>query len=66
MARFGNGRLALPPEHPGFAEYLYWFHFANGNLQPHLGRNMVLGRIEAAPPARRCRRPRRPASLRVF
>ena len=48
MARYGNGRLALPPGHPGFAEYLYWFHFANGNLQPHLGRNMVLGRIEAA------------------
>ncbi|MFO1243815.1 MAG: glutathione S-transferase [Ramlibacter sp.] len=48
IARHGGGRLALPPEHADFANYLYWFHFANGNLQPHLGRNMVLGRIEAA------------------
>ena len=48
LARYGHGRLAPPPEHPQFAEYLYWFHFANGNLQPHLGRNMVLGRIDAA------------------
>ena len=48
IARHGGDRLALPPEHADFANYLYWFHFANGNLQPHLGRNMVLGRIEAA------------------
>lgn len=48
IAKYGGGRLALPPEHPDFANYLYWFHFANGNLQPHLGRNMVLNRIEAA------------------
>ena len=48
IAKYGAGRLALPPDHAGFAHYLYWFHFANGNLQPHLGRNMVLNRIEAA------------------
>ena len=48
IARHGGGRLALAPEHPDFGNYLYWFHFPNGNLQPHMGRNMVLGRIEAA------------------
>lgn len=48
IAKHGGGRLALPPEHPDFAQYLYWFHFANGNLQPHLGRNMVLKRIDGA------------------
>jgi glutathione S-transferase len=48
IARYGNGRLALPPEHPDFAQYLYWFHFANGNLQPHLGRNLVLNRLDVA------------------
>lgn len=48
IAKYGDGRLALPPGHPDFAQYLYWFHFANGNLQPHLGRNLVLNRIEAA------------------
>ncbi|MEP6790036.1 MAG: glutathione S-transferase [Ramlibacter sp.] len=44
LARYGGGRLVRGPEHPEFAQYLYWFHFTNGTLQPHLGRNMVLGR----------------------
>jgi glutathione S-transferase len=30
----GNGRLALKHGEAGFADYLYWFHFANGTLQP--------------------------------
>ncbi|KAI9745849.1 MAG: hypothetical protein M1818_000530 [Claussenomyces sp. TS43310] len=32
--KHGNGRLALPPSHKDYADYLYWFHFANGTLQP--------------------------------
>jgi len=32
----GNGKLALPPSHKNYADYLYWFHFANGTLQPHV------------------------------
>jgi len=48
IAKHGKGRLAVPPDHPDFGNYLYWFHFANGNLQLHLGRNMLLRRIEAA------------------
>jgi glutathione S-transferase len=31
-----NGRLALLPSHKNYANYLYWFHFANGTLQPHI------------------------------
>jgi glutathione S-transferase len=46
IGRHGNGRLALRPGHPDFANYLYWFHFANGNLQPILGRNMALSRLK--------------------
>jgi glutathione S-transferase len=42
IAKYGNGRLALGPAHPDFARYLYWFHYANGNLQPNFGRNMAL------------------------
>ncbi len=38
LARHGHGRLVVGPEQPGFAEYLYWFHFANGNLQPVMAR----------------------------
>ena len=33
MATYGDGRLALPPGHPGFAQFLFWFHYANGTLQ---------------------------------
>ena len=48
-ATYGAGRLVLSPEHPDFAHYLYWFHFANGNLQPHMGRNMVMRQLDLPP-----------------
>jgi len=34
IATYGGGRLAGQRDQPGFADYLYWFHFANGTLQP--------------------------------
>ena len=46
--KYGNGRLKLRPDHPDFAQYLYWFHFANASLQAVMGRNMVVRRL--APP----------------
>jgi glutathione S-transferase len=46
IGKHGGGRLALKPDHPDFAKYLYWFHFANGNLQPIMGRNMLLSRLK--------------------
>ena len=49
IARHGGGRLALGPDHPDFAQYLYWLHFANGSLQPSMGRNMVLRRLGLPP-----------------
>ncbi|SDB66720.1 glutathione S-transferase family protein [Belnapia rosea] len=49
LARHAGGRLRPGPEHPDFAAYLYWFHFANGNLQPVMGRLMVVGRAGLAP-----------------
>src|SRR3954454_2488027 len=33
IAKHGGGRLALGTNHPDFAEYLYWFQFANGGMQ---------------------------------
>jgi Glutathione S-transferase len=48
VAKYGQGRLVLAPDHPGFAQFLYWFHFANGTLQPATGRNMILGRLDLA------------------
>lgn len=44
-AKYGKGRLVLAADHPDFAQFVYWFHFANGTLQPATGRNMILGRL---------------------
>lgn len=47
LARHGQGRLVVPPQDPvAFATYLYWLHFANGNLQPVMGRSMLLSRLD--------------------
>jgi glutathione S-transferase len=48
VARYGNGRLVVAASHPDFAQFLYWFHFANGTLQPATGRSMILEQAEAA------------------
>jgi glutathione S-transferase len=45
-AKYGKGRLVLPPDHPDYAQFVYWLHFANGTLQPAMGRNMILGRLD--------------------
>ncbi len=46
VAKHGKGRLTLAPDHPDFAQFLFWFHFANGTLQPATGRNMILSRLK--------------------
>ncbi|MEW6341961.1 MAG: glutathione S-transferase family protein [Pseudomonadota bacterium] len=46
MTKYGNGGLVPATTDPTFADYLYWFHFANGSLQPNLGRSMILGRVD--------------------
>ena len=47
--------LAIPyelkryrPDDPDFAQFLYWFHFANGTLQAGMGRLMILSRLKLA------------------
>ncbi|MCJ1310809.1 hypothetical protein MMC25_004476 [Agyrium rufum] len=45
---YGNGRLALPPSHPNYADYLYWFHFANSTFQPQILILLGLSRVEGA------------------
>ena len=49
IAKHGGGLLRLGPDHPDFATYLYWFHFANGNLQPVMGRSLMVGRVGLSP-----------------
>jgi glutathione S-transferase len=45
LGRYGQGRLAYGPEAPEYPAYLYWLHFSNGTLQPAMGRNMLLSRL---------------------
>jgi glutathione S-transferase len=48
IAKYGDGRLTLRAGDPAFAQFLYWFHFANGTLQANLGRLMILNRLRLA------------------
>ncbi|HEX8058650.1 MAG TPA: glutathione S-transferase [Novosphingobium sp.] len=32
--KYGKGQLILGPDHVDFADYLFWFHFANGSMVP--------------------------------
>jgi glutathione S-transferase len=34
IAKYGDGRLKLEVTDPAFADYLFWFHFANGSVMP--------------------------------
>ena len=47
--KHGGGRLILGPEHPDFADYLFWFHFANGSMVPAFMMDMVARRLGAEP-----------------
>jgi glutathione S-transferase len=46
IAKYGNGRLTRNSDHRDFAQFLYWYHFANGTLQASMGRNMILNRLK--------------------
>ncbi|MBS0577821.1 MAG: glutathione S-transferase [Proteobacteria bacterium] len=41
IARHGQGRLAVGADRPNFAQYLFWFHFANGTLMPSELMNVI-------------------------
>ena len=34
IGKYGDGRLALGPNDPGFSDYLFWFNFANASMMP--------------------------------
>jgi glutathione S-transferase len=44
IVKHGGGRFKPGPDHPDYAAFLYWFHFSNGNLQPAMGRLMMVSR----------------------
>ena len=45
LAKYGRGRLVFGPDAPEYADYVFWLHFANGTLQPGMGRCMILKRL---------------------
>jgi glutathione S-transferase len=48
IAKYGQGRLSLGPDSPDFADYLFWFHFANGSLMPGAMVDLVLTLLGAS------------------
>jgi glutathione S-transferase len=40
--RYGGGKLAPAPDHPDFAEHLFWFHWSNGTFMTTLMMQLVL------------------------
>ena len=40
--RYGGGRLAPGPDHPDFADHLFWFHWSNGTFMTTLMMQLVL------------------------
>jgi glutathione S-transferase len=48
IAKYGDGRLALPPSHPNFADYLFWFHFANASLMTAEMGTMLIKNLDAS------------------
>jgi glutathione S-transferase len=41
IGKYGQGRLSVGPDKPNFADYLFWFHFANGSMMPSQMRVMM-------------------------
>lgn len=47
--KYGGGRLAVTPDKPNYADYLYWFHFANASLMPASMTEIILLIIGSSP-----------------
>jgi glutathione S-transferase len=49
IRKYGGGRLILGPDHPDFAEYLFWFHYANGTFVAAFMMDMTAKRLGGPP-----------------
>ena len=49
VQKYGNGRLKLGPDHPEFADFLFWYHYANGTVVPAFMMDMTAKRAGAPP-----------------
>lgn len=50
IAKYGAGRLAVSADSPDFADYLFWFHFANGSFLPAGTVELVVSMMGGANP----------------
>ena len=48
IAKYGNGRLKMTADQPGYTDYLYWFHFSQGSMMPSAMIDVVIKMIEGA------------------
>ena len=53
VARYADGRLTVGKDAANFADYLYWFHFANGSFMPAAMTDLIVKMVAPdADPAR--------------
>jgi len=45
---YGGGRLTVAPGQSGYADYLFWFHFANGGMMPNAMAGMLVSALDGA------------------
>jgi glutathione S-transferase len=48
IAKHGGGRLAIRADQPGFADYLFWLHFANASLMPSSMLDLIAHRLQGS------------------
>jgi len=49
IGKYGQGRLALKPDDPEYANYLFWYHFCNGSLISNGMIGMIAGFLGVPP-----------------
>ena len=49
VRKYGGGRLFLNPDHKDFAQFLFWYHYANGTMLPAFMMDMTAKRAGAPP-----------------
>jgi glutathione S-transferase len=42
ISKYGDGRFTLKANNPNFADYLFWYHFANGSMMPAMSIDLVV------------------------
>jgi glutathione S-transferase len=41
LEKYGDGKLRIAPGAPNYADYVYWFHYANGSFAPLAIQNLA-------------------------